>query len=56
MHTESRWGYSGTPDRVRFSVDKRIFVVGFGLYGSFFGMTEYEVQLQVNIVERLISN
>ncbi|XP_077295988.1 BTB/POZ domain-containing protein 2-like [Arctopsyche grandis] len=47
IHTESRWGYSGTSDRIRFSVDKRIFVVGFGLYGSFFGSTEYEVHIQV---------
>lgn len=46
--TESRWGYSGTTDRIRFTVDQRIFVVGFGLYGSYFGPTEYEVHLQVS--------
>ncbi|CAH2087284.1 unnamed protein product [Euphydryas editha] len=45
--TESRWGYSGTTDRIRFTVDQRIFVVGFGLYGSYFGPTEYEVHLQI---------
>ncbi|CAG9790760.1 unnamed protein product [Diatraea saccharalis] len=45
--TESRWGYSGTSDRIRFTVDQRIFVVGFGLYGSYFGPSEYEVHLQV---------
>lgn len=45
--TESRWGYSGTTDRIRFTVDQRIFVVGFGLYGSYFGPSEYEVHLQV---------
>nr|CAD7588583.1 unnamed protein product [Timema genevievae] len=44
---ESRWGYSGTSDRIRFIVDRRIFVVGFGLYGSIHGPTEYEVTLQV---------
>ncbi|KPJ11472.1 BTB/POZ domain-containing protein 2 [Papilio machaon] len=44
--TESRWGYSGTSDRIRFTVNQRIFVVGFGLYGSYFGPTEYEVHLQ----------
>ncbi|CAG0919200.1 unnamed protein product [Notodromas monacha] len=32
--TESRWGYSGTSDKIRFVVDRRIFVFGFGLYGS----------------------
>lgn len=47
--TESRWGYSGTTDRIRFTVDQRIFVVGFGLYGSYFGPTEYEVHLQVSV-------
>lgn len=44
---ESRWGYSGTSDRIRFIVDRRIFVVGFGLYGSIHGPTEYHVTLQV---------
>jgi len=28
-------------------VDRRIFVVGFGLYGSIHGPTEYQVNLQV---------
>lgn len=46
---ESRWGYSGTPDRVRFSVDRRIFIVGFGLYGSIYGKYEYSVSIQVFI-------
>ena len=44
---ESRWGYSGTSDRVRFSVNRRIFVVGFGLYGSIYGKCEYQVIIQV---------
>lgn len=49
--TESRWGYSGTTDRIRFTVDQRIFIVGFGLYGSYFGPTEYEVHLQVSCIK-----
>ncbi|KAK7793673.1 hypothetical protein R5R35_013153 [Gryllus longicercus] len=44
---ESRWGYSGTCDRIRFTADRRIFVVGFGLYGSIHGPSEYDVHLQV---------
>ncbi len=40
---ESRWGYSGTSDKIRFIVDKKIFVVGFGLYGSIHGPCEYQV-------------
>lgn len=31
----------------RFSVSKRIFVVGFGLYGSIHGPTDYQVNIQV---------
>ena len=42
-----RWGYSGTCDRVRFTVSRRIFVVGFGLYGSIHGPTDYRVNIQV---------
>ena len=32
----------------RFSVDKRIFVVGFGVFGSIHGPSEYEVTCQIN--------
>lgn len=48
--TDSRWGYSGTVDSIRFTVDQRIFIVGFGLYGSYFGSSEYKVHLQVIIL------
>ncbi|XP_033107369.1 BTB/POZ domain-containing protein 2-like [Anneissia japonica] len=44
---ESRWGYSGTSDRIRFLVNKRIFVVGFGLYGSIHGPADYQVNIQI---------
>ncbi|RUS85740.1 hypothetical protein EGW08_006534 [Elysia chlorotica] len=44
---ESRWGYSGTSDRIRFMVNRRIFIVGFGLYGSIHGPTEYSVNIQI---------
>ena len=47
---ESRWGYSGTSDKIRFLVDRRIFVVGFGLYGSIHGPSEYQATIQVEIV------
>ncbi|TRY81418.1 hypothetical protein DNTS_030335 [Danionella cerebrum] len=46
---ESRWGYSGTSDRIRFSVNRRIFIVGFGLYGSIHGPTDYQVNIQVTL-------
>lgn len=44
---ESRWGYSGTSDRIRFRVNKRIFVVGFGLYGSIHGPADYSVKIEI---------
>ncbi|XP_039291825.1 BTB/POZ domain-containing protein 1 [Nilaparvata lugens] len=44
---EMRWGYSGTSDRIRFTTDRRIFVLGFGLYGSVHGPTEYGVTVQL---------
>merc|ERR1719341_163087 len=44
---ESRWGYSGTADKIRFIVDRRIFVVGYGLYGSIHGPSEYDVTIQL---------
>ncbi|MGH0186814.1 UNVERIFIED_CONTAM: hypothetical protein FKN15_022610 [Acipenser sinensis] len=47
QQVESRWGYSGTSDRIRFSVNRRIFVVGFGLYGSIHGPTDYQVNIQI---------
>lgn len=45
--TESRWGYSGTSDRIRFVVDRRIFVLGFGLYGSIHGPSDYDCNIQI---------
>lgn len=44
---ENRWGYSSTSDRIRFSVNKRIFVVGLGLYGAIHGPSDYNVKLQI---------
>jgi len=42
-----RWGYSGTSDRVRFSVNRKIYIVGFGLYGSIIGPSDFQVNIQV---------
>lgn len=35
---------------LRFSVNRRIFVVGFGLYGSIHGPTDYQVNIQVGLL------
>ncbi|GAB6020852.1 BTB/POZ domain-containing protein 2 [Chamberlinius hualienensis] len=47
QQSETRWGYSGTSDRIRFLVDRRIFVTGFCLYGSIHGTNEYDVLIQI---------
>jgi BTB/POZ domain-containing protein 1/2 len=47
---DSRWGYSGTSDRVRFSVNRRIFIAGFGLFGSIYGKCEYSVVIKVMLI------
>lgn len=47
LKTEARWGYSGTSDRIRFTANRRIFVVGLGLYGSINSPTDYDVSIQI---------
>lgn len=47
QHTKSRWGYHGTSDRIRFSVDRRIFLIGYGVYGSMHGPAIYEVLIEL---------
>lgn len=42
-----RWGYSGTSDRIRFKVNRRVYIVGFGLYGSIHGLADYQASLQL---------
>ncbi|KAE9554159.1 hypothetical protein FO519_002639 [Halicephalobus sp. NKZ332] len=45
---ESRWGYNGTPDRVKFQVDYPVLLKGFGLYGSMNEIFTYKVTLEVS--------
>uniref|UniRef100_A0A915A998 BTB domain-containing protein n=1 Tax=Parascaris univalens TaxID=6257 RepID=A0A915A998_PARUN len=47
QRVEGRWGYSGTPDRIKFTVDRKIYVIGFGLHGSIHGPHEYQVTIQI---------
>ncbi|XP_032453184.1 BTB/POZ domain-containing protein 1 isoform X2 [Nasonia vitripennis] len=47
QQTENRWGYNGNSDRIRFNVDRRIFLVGYGVYGSVFGPAEYDVVIEL---------
>ena len=33
-YRSNQWRYRGRTDSIQFSVDKRVFIIGFGLYGS----------------------
>jgi BTB/POZ domain-containing protein 1/2 len=44
---ESRWGYTGTTDKIKFTVDANIYLTAIGLYGSMQGENSYEVQIKV---------
>jgi BTB/POZ domain-containing protein 1/2 len=45
---ESRWGYNGTPDRVKFQVDAPICLKGFGLFGSMSKAVSYSITMEVS--------
>lgn len=44
---DHRWGYSGTSDRIKFLVNRRIYVAGFGIYGSVHGPAEYAATIEI---------
>ena len=46
-YRSNQWRYRGRCDSIQFSVDKRIFIVGFGLYGSSNGAAEYLVRIEL---------
>lgn len=46
-YRSNQWRYRGRCDSIQFSVDKRTFIVGFGLYGSSNGAAEYLVRIEL---------
>ena len=46
-YRSNQWRYRGRCDSIKFSVDRRIFLVGYGLYGSSNGSAEYKVHLEL---------
>ncbi|XP_023245351.1 BTB/POZ domain-containing protein 6-B-like isoform X2 [Copidosoma floridanum] len=54
-YRSNQWRYRGRCDSIQFSVDKRIFVVGFGLYGSSSGASEYNVRIELKRLGRVLS-
>jgi len=46
-YRSNQWRYRGRCDSIQFCVDRRIFIVGFGLYGSSNGSAEYAVRIEL---------
>ncbi|XP_047736582.1 BTB/POZ domain-containing protein 6-B isoform X2 [Hyalella azteca] len=46
-YRSNQWRYRGRVDSINFMVDRRIFVVGFGLYGSSSGAADYTVRIEL---------
>ncbi|XP_071800936.1 BTB/POZ domain-containing protein 6-B-like [Asterias amurensis] len=46
-YRSNQWRYRGRCDSIQFSVDKRIFIAGFGLYGSSSGAADYGVKIEL---------
>lgn len=54
-YRSNQWRYRGRCDSIQFSVDKRIFIVGFGLYGSSTGAAEYDVKIELKRLGRVLA-
>ncbi|KAF6199671.1 hypothetical protein GE061_005969 [Apolygus lucorum] len=51
----NQWRYRGRCDSIQFSVDKRVFIVGFGLYGSSNGAADYSVRIELKRLGRVLA-
>lgn len=54
-YRSNQWRYRGRCDSIQFSVDKRIFIVGFGLYGSSSGAADYSVRMELKKAGKILS-
>ncbi|XP_075222873.1 BTB/POZ domain containing protein 3 lute isoform X1 [Lycorma delicatula] len=54
-YRSNQWRYRGRCDSIQFSVDKRIFMVGFGLYGSSNGAADYTVKIELKRQGRVLA-
>nr|XP_002738077.2 PREDICTED: BTB/POZ domain-containing protein 3-like [Saccoglossus kowalevskii] len=46
-YRSNQWRYRGRTDSIQFSVDKRIFIAGYGLYGSSSGSYDYKIKIEL---------
>lgn len=54
-YRSNQWRYRGRCDSIQFSVDKRIFIVGFGLYGSSNGAADYNVKMELKRMGKILA-
>lgn len=54
-YRSNQWRYRGRCDSIQFSVDRRIFVVGFGLYGSSNGAADYNAKIELKRLGRVLA-
>nr|CAH7725200.1 unnamed protein product [Callosobruchus chinensis] len=54
-YRSNQWRYRGRCDSIQFSVDRRIFVMGFGLYGSSNGAADYAVKIELKRLGRVLA-
>ncbi|XP_073997207.1 BTB/POZ domain containing protein 3 lute isoform X3 [Rhodnius prolixus] len=54
-YRSNQWRYRGRCDSIQFSVDKRLFIVGFGLYGSSNGAADYTVRIELKRLGRVLA-
>lgn len=54
-YRSNQWRYRGRCDSIQFSVDKRIFVIGFGLYGSSKGGADYDVVMELKRAGKVLA-
>ncbi len=46
-YRSNQWRYRGRCDSIQFAVDKRVFIAGFGLYGSSSGAADYSAKIEL---------
>lgn len=54
-YRSNQWRYRGRCDSIQFCVDKRIFLVGFGLYGSSNGAADYTAKIELKRQGRVLA-
>ena len=59
-YRSNQWRYRGRCDSIQFAVDNRVFIAGFGLYGSSSGAMAYQVKVELKrdgqILGRMITS